>query len=31
MAGLRLGAAHLLLLRDLVAILEIQEPVRVND
>jgi response regulator RpfG family c-di-GMP phosphodiesterase len=30
MAGLRLGAAHLLLLRDLTEILDIQEPVRVT-
>lgn len=31
MAGLKLGAAHLLLLRDVMDILEIQEPVHVND
>jgi len=30
MAGLKLGAAHLLLLRDLVDILDIQEPVHVS-
>lgn len=30
MAGLRLGAAHLLLLRDLVEILDIKEPVHVS-
>jgi len=30
MAGLKLGAAHLLLLRDLVDILDIQEPVYIS-
>jgi hypothetical protein len=31
MAGLKLGAAHLLLLRDVVDILDIQEPVQVSN
>jgi hypothetical protein len=30
MAGLKLGAAHLVLLRDVVDILDIQEPVHVS-
>jgi len=30
LAGLRLGAAHLLLLRDLVEVLDLREPVRVS-